>query len=128
MTKPKSTRKGRSAPTIAERARAIVNNPGRYDEETRHAINNMLRENSKDLAEFVRRAESGEEIFDLVHPLPNPLPTAATLPELIAAVLAHKDTPAALYNAMRDALGGLPGFSKALDSAPFIAELLKGGE
>jgi hypothetical protein len=69
MTKPKSTRKGRSAPTIAERARAIVNNPGRYDEETRHAINNMLRENSKDLADFVRRAESGEEIFDLVHPL-----------------------------------------------------------
>jgi hypothetical protein len=48
-----------------------------------------------------------------------------TLPELLAAVLAHDDTPAVLHNAIHDALGDLPGFNKALSTAPYLAELLR---
>lgn len=70
--KKASTKKAAARrPPVKERARAIVADAGRYDEETRHTISNLLSEGSKDLAEFVRRAEAGEEIFDLIHPLPN---------------------------------------------------------
>jgi hypothetical protein len=35
------------------------------------------------------------------------------LPELIAAVLNHDDVPAAIHNAIGDAIGGLPGYDPA---------------
>jgi hypothetical protein len=75
MTKKQSTKKGgkkgrAEGSSIEARARAIIDDPDRYDEEVRHAISNMLRENSRDLADFVRRAEEGEEGYDLVNPLP----------------------------------------------------------
>lgn len=69
----KGRRKGKAKGderSIEERARAIIDSPDRYGEEARHAINSLLREESPYLAEFVTRAERGEEVFDLVHPLP----------------------------------------------------------
>jgi hypothetical protein len=68
----KQTKKGKTNGSDYEaRARAIIDSPDRYDEETRHTISNLLREGSEDLAAFVKRAEDGEEVFDLVHPLPS---------------------------------------------------------
>jgi hypothetical protein len=120
----KGSKKGKAEGRDLEaRARAIIADVKHYGEDTRHAVSNMLRENSEDLAEYVRRVERGEEVFDLV----SPLPIAETLPELIAAVLTHEDTPVRLLDAMHDVIGSLPGFDKALNSAPFIAELLRAG-
>ena len=55
--------------TLKQRALAIIDNHHQYDEDTRHAVRNLLEEKSPDLAEFVRRAERGETILDLVKPL-----------------------------------------------------------
>jgi hypothetical protein len=60
-------------PSVKARARAIIADAERYDDETRHAINNALTDNSSDLAELVRRAEEGEEILDISRPLTIPL-------------------------------------------------------
>jgi hypothetical protein len=49
------------------------------------------------------------------------------LPSLIAAVLTHDDTPAALHNAMRDALNSLPGVDRAQKTASYLSELLRLG-
>lgn len=56
-------------PTLKQRARAIIDDPDRYDEDTRHAIRHALEREGSDLAEYVRRAERGETILDLVKPL-----------------------------------------------------------
>jgi hypothetical protein len=68
----KGGRKGKaegSRKSIKERARAIIDSHDSYDEETRNTISNLLGEGSKSLAQFVRRAEAGEELYDLVRPL-----------------------------------------------------------
>jgi hypothetical protein len=94
--------------SVKERARAIVTDANRYDEGTRHTISNLLREGSKDLAESVRRAEAGEEIFDLIPPLPNAqeeqrgpeeslFPEAGLTPEEAAAMVGSWDTNGAGY-------------------------------
>jgi hypothetical protein len=51
--------------TITERAHAILDNSTRYDEDTRQAIANALKNGTDDLRESVRRAERGETILDL---------------------------------------------------------------
>jgi hypothetical protein len=61
--------KGTRRPTWIVRARAIVADVKGYDDETRHAIRNALDENSTDLAELVRRAESGGRILDARGPV-----------------------------------------------------------
>jgi hypothetical protein len=69
-TKKGSTKKQSSKRrTVKDRARAIVSDAQGYDEETRHAIKNSLDENDSNLAELVRRAESGETILDVSAPL-----------------------------------------------------------
>jgi KaiC/GvpD/RAD55 family RecA-like ATPase len=67
MTTKKATTKRRAArrPSVKERARQIIADAGRYDEETREAVRNALEEGHDDLAEIVRRAESGETVLDL---------------------------------------------------------------
>jgi hypothetical protein len=71
----KGSRKGKAGssskrrPTIKARALAIVADVKGYDEETRHSIKNSLEENAADLAEMVRRAESGETVLDVSAPL-----------------------------------------------------------
>ena len=87
---------------LTQRARAIIDDPSRYDADTRHAVRNALEGESPDLAEYVRRAEQGDTILDLVKPLEGPPDGIAALAEHIAAVLAHPETPEALYNAIVD--------------------------
>lgn len=71
MTKKQSTKKGSTKGkagsrkgSVKQRARAIIDDADRYDEETRHAIKNSLDDGDGDLAELVRCAESGETILD----------------------------------------------------------------
>ncbi|MFL6285718.1 MAG: hypothetical protein ACJ74Q_21480 [Pyrinomonadaceae bacterium] len=87
--------------TVKDRARAIVANVKGYDEETRHTINNMLRENSKELAEFVRRAESGEELYDLVSPLPSTADFEARARVILADLDHDYDTRHAVHLALQ---------------------------
>ena len=87
---------------LTQRARAIIDDPSRYDADTRHAVRNALEGNAPDLAEYVRRAEQGDTILDLVKPLEGSPHGIAALAEHIAAVLAHPETPEALYNAIVD--------------------------
>ncbi len=68
-------REGQQTPFEAEqealevRARAIINDAGRYTADTRRALSLALeRDDAGDLAEFVRRAERGEDIWDLTDP------------------------------------------------------------
>jgi hypothetical protein len=124
MSQKKSTRKGSSASTVEDRARAIVKDVKRYDEETRHAINNMLRENSKDLAEMVRRAERGEEIFDLVRPLTPPA-SLQSLAGHLSAVMRHPLTPVELFNAMQDELGTLAAEASRHQSPDYLFVVLR---
>jgi hypothetical protein len=56
-------------PSVKDRARAIIAHTEAYDDETRHAIDNALREDSSDLAELVRRAEAGDTILDVRGPV-----------------------------------------------------------
>jgi hypothetical protein len=55
--------------TLKQRALAIIDNPNRYDQDTRHAVRHALEREGPDLAEYVRRAEHGDTILDLVKPL-----------------------------------------------------------
>lgn len=52
--------------TIKQRAEAIIADAKRYAPDTREAIANALKSKAADLPECVRRAEAGEEIWDLV--------------------------------------------------------------
>ncbi|HEX3560331.1 MAG TPA: hypothetical protein VHU19_14080 [Pyrinomonadaceae bacterium] len=67
MTAKKATTKKRPArrPSVKERARQIIADAKGYDEETREAVGRALEEGHDDLAEVVRRAESGETVLDL---------------------------------------------------------------
>ena len=97
-----------------------------YDEDTRHAIRNVLEEKAPDLSEWVRRAERGESIWDLVNP-PELLPhSIAALAEHIAAVLAHPKTPEGLYNAIVEEISNWSSdyLRAAEKTAPFIESCL----
>lgn len=60
---PKATQKRL---TLKQRAEAIINDTrGAYDVDTRDAIRHMLEEKAGGLAEMVKRAEGGEEVWDL---------------------------------------------------------------
>ncbi len=58
--------------TLKQRAEAIINDARLYDEDTRHAIKNALKNKAHDLAELVRRAERGDTILDGIEPLAGP--------------------------------------------------------
>lgn len=68
-TKKQSSKKASKRTSVKARARAIIADAKGYDDETRHAIKNSLEENDSDLAELVRRAESGEQILDVRGPV-----------------------------------------------------------
>lgn len=126
---------------LVRRARAIVADSKGYDAETRRYIRNSLAtSDAADLAEDVRRAEAGEECWDMADDLdgePRPLPTLA---EHIAAVLNNPDTPTLIYEALSEGCNSL--FNEVTgnrrgemlaDSAAFIKLILdaareKGGE
>ena len=112
--------------TLKQRAQAILDNPGCYDEDTRHAVRNALEGNAPDLAEYVRRAEHGETILDLAKPLEGQPDGIAALAEHIAAVLAHPETPEALYNAIVDELSNWSSnYLSVVDkTAPYIESCL----
>ena len=111
---------------LTQRARAIIDDPSRYDEDTRHAVRNALKGNAPDLAEYVRRAEQGDTILDLEKPLEGPPDGIAALAEHIAAVLAHPKTPEALYNAIVDELSNWSSnYLSVVDkTAPYIESCL----
>ncbi|HEY1403988.1 MAG TPA: hypothetical protein VGB05_07685 [Pyrinomonadaceae bacterium] len=50
--------------SVRQRAEQIINSDT-YSNDTRRAIRNALEDKDDNLAEFVRRAESGEEVFDI---------------------------------------------------------------
>ena len=100
--------------SLTQRACAIIGNPGRYDADTRHAVRNALEGESPDLAEYVRRAEQGDTILDLIKPLegtpqdpvggePNEQkqPTSE-LATMLEAALSHKEMPQALFDVIVD--------------------------
>ena len=111
--------------TLKQRAQAILDNPGCYDEDTRHAVRNALEGNAPDLAEYVRRAARGETILDLEKPLEAPHGIAA-LAEHIAAVLTHPETPPPLYEAIANQLSTWSsGYLDSIcNTAPYIESCL----
>jgi hypothetical protein len=117
------------AKTIRQRAQAIIDNPKRYDSDTREAIFNALAKKHADLAECVRRAERGETILDLTseEALANAerLQGVSTLAAHISAVLTHPDTPAVMYNALADVLNDLDKPRGHFDSAAYIEMCLR---
>ncbi len=119
----------RKAKTIRQRAEAIIANKRRYDSDTREAIFNAMVKKHADLAECVRRAERGETILDLTteeaQSNAERLEGIPTLAAHISAVLAHPDTPAAMYNALADAVNGLDTPRKHFDSAEYIELCLR---
>lgn len=64
-TKKQSTKKASKRTSVKAQARAIIADVKGYNEETRHSIKNSLDGNDSNLAELVRRAESGETILDV---------------------------------------------------------------
>jgi hypothetical protein len=119
----------RKAKTIRQRAEAIINNKRRYDSDTREAIFNAMVKKHADLAECVRRAERGETILDLTTEAAQvnaeQLQGIPTLAAHISAVLTHPDTPAAMYNAIADAVNDLDKPRGYFDSAAYIEMCLR---
>ncbi len=117
------------AKTIRQRAQAIIKNLRRYDSDTREAIFNAMVKKHADLAECVRRAERGETILDLTSEEAQEgverLQGIPTLAAHISAVLAHPDTPVAMYNALADAVNGLDKPRSYFDSAEYIELCLR---
>lgn len=60
-----TTKKRQRPASVKRRAQTIVNDAEGYDAETREAIRRSLETGAADLAELVRRAESGERIIDV---------------------------------------------------------------
>lgn len=118
MTNQKTTTKGRQRQSLKQRGRAIVADAKGYDEETRRAIKNTLDDDGAELAELVRRAESGEMILDVSAPLGGA--PALTLAEHIAAALNDPDTPEGIYNALSEAVSELT----ATDAVSHRAEVI----
>jgi hypothetical protein len=87
-SKKKTARKGSAKrPTVRERAERFINSD-HPSYATRKAIKNALEDNDSNLAELIRRAESGEEILDITRePLPPPpetRPNSLTTAEEVA--------------------------------------------
>ncbi|HLL73588.1 MAG TPA: hypothetical protein VK363_19275 [Pyrinomonadaceae bacterium] len=66
LKKKTTTRKGSAKRSkLTERAERIINNSDAFTDSTRAAVKHALDTNADDLAELVRRAESGEEIVNI---------------------------------------------------------------
>jgi hypothetical protein len=88
--------------TIKQRAAAIIANTKRCDAETREAISNSLkRDRAADLAEMVKRAEAGEEIWDLARERAKCEQAAAQ----VVALFANASVPDFITAAVMDAIG-----------------------
>jgi hypothetical protein len=101
---------------LNQRAQAIIDDPTRYDPDTRHAVRNVLEREGPDLAEYVGRAERGDTILDLVKPLKGAPEQAVTergndseqrtpvgeLAAMLEAVLSHAEMPQALFDVVVD--------------------------
>jgi hypothetical protein len=128
-TSTRAQKKTTARHTLKGRAEAIIANKRRYDSDTREAIFNALAKKHADLAECVKRAERGETILDLTseEALANVerLQGIPTLAAHISAVLTHPDTPAAMYNAIADAINDLDKPRGYFDSAAYIELCLR---